>query len=182
MASRSTGGGGSRFEMASHRPSVVNQSCIDYLSIEMVQQAREHTDGSSEALFQRLEWMGFNVGQKLVERHSKNAPLLSTHLDRVKFICKEFWTLLFHKKIDNLKTNHRGVFVLQDKQFRWLAHISGKRDAIQETTEWAASYVYFPCGMIRGALFNLGMNCVVHPEITDLPGCKFTIKVKSSTK
>jgi hypothetical protein len=32
-------------EMSSHRPSVVSQSCIDYLSIEMVQHARDHTDG-----------------------------------------------------------------------------------------------------------------------------------------
>ena len=28
-------------------------------------------------------------------------------LDVIKFLCKDMWTLLFRKQIDNLKTNHR---------------------------------------------------------------------------
>lgn len=28
-------------------------------------------------------------------------------LDIVKFVCKEFWIVLFKKQVDNLKTNHR---------------------------------------------------------------------------
>lgn len=28
-------------------------------------------------------------------------------LDVIKFICKDLWTIVFRKQIDNLKTNHR---------------------------------------------------------------------------
>src|SRR5579862_8986257 len=28
-------------------------------------------------------------------------------LDVVKFVCKDLWTIMFKKQIDNLKTNHR---------------------------------------------------------------------------
>ena len=28
-------------------------------------------------------------------------------MDVIKFLCKDLWTLLFRKQIDNLKTNHR---------------------------------------------------------------------------
>jgi len=32
-------------------------------------------------------------------------------LDVIKFLCKDMWTLLFRKQIDNLKTNHRVCLV-----------------------------------------------------------------------
>ncbi|KAM4119354.1 hypothetical protein ACJW30_03G052300 [Castanea mollissima] len=34
-------------------------------------------------------------------------PHFSDHLEAIKFICKDFWSELFKKQIDNLKTNHR---------------------------------------------------------------------------
>lgn len=33
-------------------------------------------------------------------------------------------------------------------------------------------YIWFPCGLVRGALANLGINCLVVAEATDLPQCK----------
>lgn len=42
----------------------------------------------------------------------------------IKFLCKDLWTLLFKKQIDNLKTNHRGVYVLTDNLFRPLSRMS----------------------------------------------------------
>jgi hypothetical protein len=38
-------------------------------------------------------------------------------LEVIKFICKEFWQMLYKKQVDNLRTNHRGVYVLQDNRF-----------------------------------------------------------------
>ena len=38
-------------------------------------------------------------------------------LEVIKFLCKELWQALFRKQIDNLKTNHRGTFVLTDNLF-----------------------------------------------------------------
>lgn len=46
-------------------------------------------------------------------------------LEAVKFICKDVWIALYDKQIDNLRTNHRGVYVLVDNAFKPLARVSG---------------------------------------------------------
>ncbi|XWS57852.1 hypothetical protein CRYUN_Cryun09bG0209100 [Craigia yunnanensis] len=109
-------------------------------------------------------------------------PRFSNHLEAIKFICKDFWSELFKKQIDNLKTNHRGTFVLQDIRFCWLTRMS-----IDQSPENAASeepsimadnkalqsmHLYFPCGIIRGALSNLGIPCAVSADISNLPACE----------
>ncbi|KAJ9081601.1 hypothetical protein DSO57_1012930 [Entomophthora muscae] len=58
-------------------------------------------------LFFKLDNLGYRVGLSLVERFTMNHSLFKDTLDVVKFICKEYWMLLFRKQIDNLKTNHR---------------------------------------------------------------------------
>ena len=40
-------------------------------------------------------------------RFSRDRPRFIDTLDMIKFLCKDMWTLLFRKQIDNLKTNHR---------------------------------------------------------------------------
>lgn len=34
-------------------------------------------------------------------------------------------------------------------------------------------FLAFPCGMIRGALANLGVNSVVTAEVSAMPACKY---------
>lgn len=34
-------------------------------------------------------------------------------------------------------------------------------------------YCYFPCGIIRGALSNLGITCAVSADISSLPACEY---------
>ncbi|KAM4119360.1 hypothetical protein ACJW30_03G052600 [Castanea mollissima] len=55
----------------------------------------------------RIEAIGFQVGLQLSERYTMERPCFSDHLEAIKFICKDFWSELFKKQIDNLKTNHR---------------------------------------------------------------------------
>jgi hypothetical protein len=62
-------------------------------------------------------------------RFSANRPRPQTPLDSIKFVCKDLWPLLFRKQIDNLKTNHRGVFVLTDTRFQPLSRVSVDRKA-----------------------------------------------------
>ncbi|KAK4991985.1 hypothetical protein LTR66_003627 [Elasticomyces elasticus] len=81
-----------------------------------------------EAVFWRLEGMGYRVGLGMAERFSANRPLISTPLDAIKFICKDLWTLCFKKQIDNLKTNHRGIYVLTDTRFHPLTRMSVDRN------------------------------------------------------
>jgi hypothetical protein len=40
-------------------------------------------------------------------RFAKDRPRFTDNLDVIKFLCKDLWTVLFKKQIDNLKTNHR---------------------------------------------------------------------------
>ena len=40
-------------------------------------------------------------------RFSRDRPRFTDTLDVIKFLCKDMWTLVFRKQIDNLKTNHR---------------------------------------------------------------------------
>lgn len=41
------------------------------------------------------------------DRFSRERPRFIDTLDVIKFLCKDMWTLVFRKQIDNLKTNHR---------------------------------------------------------------------------
>jgi trafficking protein particle complex subunit 6 len=82
----------------------------------------------------------------------------------------------FDSQIDKLQTNHRGVFVLSDFKFKWLEKYASDDDVSKET---AARMLHFPCGILRGALANLGLSSIVVAEFTTLPACTFNIKIKS---
>lgn len=40
-------------------------------------------------------------------RYTKDRPRLGDTLEVIKFLCKDFWTAVFKKQVDNLRTNHR---------------------------------------------------------------------------
>ena len=207
------------------------EACLDLLLIEMLRyygggspapsaappasQANPSTAGSASAPKPLkgglgLEAMGFQVGSQLVERYARRRARFLDTLDVVKFLCKEFWTEVFKKQVDNLKTNHRGIFVLHDGHFRWLRLASaaksmgdgaatmgadaaaadgtagGGRGAVavhappdrDAGSKHIAQLLRFPCGLIRGALFALGIDAVVTAEAAaQLPACSFTVKI-----
>ncbi|ETS85731.1 hypothetical protein PFICI_03756 [Pestalotiopsis fici W106-1] len=127
-----------------------------------------------DAVFYRLETLGYRVGLGLVERFSRDRPRFNDTLDVIKFLCKDLWTLVFKKQIDNLKTNHRGVYVLTDNMFRPLSRMS--TDAGGQAVVRAQPFLWFPCGIVRGALAALGVNATVQAESSELPGAVFQIK------
>jgi hypothetical protein len=49
----------------------------------------------------------------------------------MKFICTDFWSSINKKQIDNLRTNHQGVYVLQDNAFRFLTRLSAGRQNLE---------------------------------------------------
>ncbi|KAG5929381.1 hypothetical protein E4U42_006121 [Claviceps africana] len=91
-----------------------------------------------DAVHLRLDVLGFSVAR----------PRFLGTLDVIKFLCKDLWSLVFGKNIDNLKTNHR--------------------------------FLWFPCGVVRGALAALGISATVQAEINELPGAVFQIKTLNS--
>lgn len=154
--------------------------CLELLCAESVRFFTEQQGGPAAAA--ALEAIGFRLGQQLAERYTRDKPRLGDTLDVIKFVCKDFWQALFKKQVDNLKTNHRGVYVLQDNGFRWLQRLApagpgsdpSKDEAVKRL---AASYLHMPCGIIRGALSRLGLPCTVEADPKGLPSCTFTIKI-----
>ncbi|CAL0302257.1 unnamed protein product [Lupinus luteus] len=173
----------------------VSESCLDSLMREMIDSYcnRFYADKPDLAA-RRIEAIGYQVGHQLSERYTIDRPRFNDHLEAIKFICKDFWSELFKKQIDNLKTNHRGTFVLQDNKFLWLARMSidpssadnvnSAEDHSSPSAENIAAHamsmhLYFPCGIIRGALSNLGIPCAVSADISNLPACSFVIRIKA---
>ncbi|KIJ45182.1 hypothetical protein M422DRAFT_75206 [Sphaerobolus stellatus SS14] len=133
-----------------------------------------------EALRVRLEAMGAQVGANLAERLVGERQRFADTLDIIKFLCKDVWSAVWDKQIDNLRTNHRGVYVLQDNAFRPILRIStyeGPADALKR----ARIYTAFPAGLIRGTLSRVGIQATVVAEITSLPQCTFQIKLPKGT-
>ncbi|KAI0105572.1 BET3 family protein [Nemania sp. FL0031] len=131
-------------------------------------------DEEREAVFYRLESLGYRVGLGLVERFSRDRPRFTDTLDAIKFVCKDLWMLVFKKQVDNLKTNHRGVYVLTDHAFRPISRMSA--DAGGQAVQRAQAFLWFPCGILRGSLAAMGISATVQAETNELPGAVFQIK------
>ncbi|KAL5537997.1 hypothetical protein UlMin_046148 [Ulmus minor] len=171
----------------------VSESCVDGLLTEMVSMyCNRFYANKNDLAARRIEAIGYQVGHQLSERYTMDRPRFGDHLEAIKFICKDFWSELFKKQIDNLKTNHKGTFVLQDSRFRWLSRISidpsENGDLAQDNPEGVpeskasqvtSMHLYFPCGIIRGALANLGIPCTVSADISNLPACSFVVRIKA---
>ncbi|KAJ2399063.1 Peptidyl-prolyl isomerase cwc27 [Coemansia sp. RSA 2559] len=131
-----------------------------------------------EQVYVKLEMVGFRVGRRLAERFAPLNRRLTDTLDVVKFVCKDVWVMLFNRQIDNLKTNHRGIYVLQDNKFKWFLRMSGNSGGAAAARR-AQPYIWLPCGIIRGVLDSFGVSTVVIAETLGLPQCTFQIKVVS---
>merc|ERR1712233_297502 len=83
--------------------------------------------------------------------------------DIIKFLCKDFWIDWFGKQVDHLRTNHRGTYVLSDENFVLLTKMSASSSG--ETLSLMKHYLAFSCGLLRGALSNLGVEAFVTAEI-----------------
>jgi hypothetical protein len=82
------------------------------------------SDDEEEGLRARLEAIGLHVGSNITERLCHGRAGFTDTLDIVKFVCKELWSTCWDKQVDNLRTNHRGVYVLQDNSFKPITRIS----------------------------------------------------------
>uniref|UniRef100_A0A8C6QDB4 Trafficking protein particle complex 6B n=1 Tax=Nannospalax galili TaxID=1026970 RepID=A0A8C6QDB4_NANGA len=102
------------------------------------------------------------VGQGLTERLTKDTARFKDELDIMKFICKDFWTTVFKKQIDNLRTNHQSIYLSAGKQY----------------LEHASKYLAFTYGLIRGGLSNLGIKSIVTAEVSSMPACKFQVMIQ----
>mmetsp|Transcript_19118 Transcript_19118/g.24804 ORF Transcript_19118/g.24804 Transcript_19118/m.24804 type:complete len:181 (-) Transcript_19118:88-630(-) len=154
---------------------MVASSLLEVLIIEL----------SSE---EHAEKIGYETGYRYIEKVLRNKTLGPEPLEIMKFLCKEFWFEIFGKHVDKLQTNHRGVFVLREAHFNWLAKTSSADEKLQTTT--ALKLLRFPCGLLQGALAALGIHATVSCASSTssandlklaipLPGCAFNVKLLS---
>jgi len=137
-------------------------------------------DDEEEPVRQRLEAIGMHVGANYSERLCRDRPMFAETLDAIKFICKDIWAACWDKQVDNLRTNHRGVYVLQDNAFKPISRISSW-ESRADATKRPRLYAAMPAGITRGALSRLGYVGTVVPEITSLPQCTFQVKLPKGT-
>ncbi|XP_067412655.1 trafficking protein particle complex subunit 6A [Emydura macquarii macquarii] len=123
-----------------------------------------------------LEGVGFRVGQGLSERLTKETPSFKDELDVLKFLCKDLWITVFKKQVDNLRTNHQGTYMLQDNRFLLLSQLSNGKQYVEE----APKFLAFTCGLVKGALSNLGFDSAVTAEVSEMPSCKFQVVIQKS--
>ncbi|XP_060928843.1 trafficking protein particle complex subunit 6B, like [Limanda limanda] len=161
---------------------MTDEALFEFLHMEIVSHVYKEQQGSNGAMDNKdravcvsvLEGMGFRVGQGLIERLTRDSPSFKDELDIMKFICKDFWTKVFRRQIDNLRTNHQGTYVLQDNKFALLTQLSNGKQYM----EHAPKYLAFSCGMVRGALSNIGLDSVVTAEVSVMPSCKFQVVIQ----
>ncbi|ORY35608.1 NO signaling/Golgi transport ligand-binding domain-containing protein [Naematelia encephala] len=127
-----------------------------------------------EAL-KKVERIGLMVGGFIAVKLTLARPPLANHLDIIKFICKDLFLYIYSKQIDNLRTNHRGVYVLQSNALPPLIPLSSYGGASADL-ESAKAHLVFPQALIQGALTRLGMPTTVIAESSGLPQCTFQIR------
>ncbi|KAL3205432.1 hypothetical protein MRX96_011317 [Rhipicephalus microplus] len=121
---------------------MADDALFEFLLMEMTNSIYCHDDvAERDASVTKLEQIGFSTGYRLVERLTKDWPRFKTELDVIKFICKEFWSAVYKKQIDNLRTNHHGVYVLHDNKFRFLTQMSNNKQYIEMAPKYLAFHV-----------------------------------------
>lgn len=135
---------------------------------------------NSEDVYYKVEQYGFSIGLRLAEiliyKNSNNEILKNLELLNImKFICRDVWKLIYGKQMDNLRTNHRGTFVLIDNSFKNFNRFDSPID-FNDTLNKSKPYLWIPTGIIRGVLKSFGVDSIVTPEITKFPSVSFNIQ------
>ena len=156
----------------------VSESALDFLLLEAT---RRYLD-KGEAGRRALHRMGFQVGAQLAERHTKDRARFADSTEVFLFVCKEFWPAAFGKRVDSLKTNNKGTFVLTDNAFRWTRHVAAvgpSADAGESARRAvAAEHARVPAGMLTGFLATLGYPAEVEADAKNAPAVVFTVRLQ----
>ncbi|CAH2354506.1 trafficking protein particle complex subunit 33 [[Candida] railenensis] len=138
----------------------------------------DHPSINSDDVTLRNENYGFQVGIRLCELlmyKNLQSSKITNILDIMKFVCRDVWRCLYGKQMDNLRTNHRGIFVLVDNNCRLISSMNSSK-GLPDTISRARSFLWFPCGVIRGILLSFGIESLVNAEINNYPSVIFSIQ------
>ncbi|KAI3975076.1 hypothetical protein MKX01_024998 [Papaver californicum] len=131
----------------------VAKSCVESVMMEMVSAyCNRFYANKPELPARRIEAIVYQVGHQLSERYTMERPRFSDHLDAIKFILP--------------------VIVTDSSQDP--SSVGTTENKAEQAT---SMHLYFPCGLIRGALLNLGIPCAVSADMSNLPACSFVIRI-----
>nr|XP_029716071.1 trafficking protein particle complex subunit 6b isoform X2 [Aedes albopictus] len=151
---------------------MAEEAIFEYLHSEIVNYTLTKETNKENDL-SALEYIGYSTGYRIIERLTREWPRFKDELDTMKFICTDFWSSIYKKQIDNLRTNHQGVYVLQDNAFRFLTRLSSSSQYLEHAPKFVGIYVRVGAG----SLANLGITSTVTAEVQTMPSCKFHIQV-----
>ncbi|ODV96043.1 hypothetical protein PACTADRAFT_75225 [Pachysolen tannophilus NRRL Y-2460] len=132
---------------------------------------------SNEINNQMLDNFGFQIGKILIEQliFLKNDGI-STKMDEIldimKIIARDVWKMIYQKQIDNLRTNHRGTFVLIDNSHRLISSMYGP-----DKHRISGLYLNFSCGVIKGVLNQSAFKANVEADLKSDGSVHYTIVV-----
>ena len=157
-----------------------SESSLEYLVTEIIRyyDTTINDEHDGVPMNASLTSIGTHVGKVLAERLTVDRPPVTDILEVMKWICKDLWSLLFLKNIDNLRTNHKGTFVLRDTQFRWTKRLAQNLVAGGEratNADLAEPFLILPCGIIKGVISAFGFDATVTADARALPQCDFTV-------
>lgn len=137
---------------------------------------------NSEDVNYKLENLGYGIGLRITEliiyhNETENIFLKNDYelLNLMKFICRDVWKALYGKQMDNLRTNHKGTFVLIDNNFKTFQNFSSPI-GLQDTVEKSKQYLWISSGIIKGVLKSFGIESLVTPEINTFPSVSYNIQ------
>ena len=76
----------------------IAESSFEYLLSEILTHV-EQQSSSTDAINTKMERLGYQIGIKYIEKVVSSLKVGSTHLDIIKFMCKEFYEVIFQKKV-----------------------------------------------------------------------------------
>ncbi len=92
-----------------------NDNLFEYLHMSIVKYYADKKPLNDD-LITSLETLGFRVGYGLIERLVLDNLRSNDSVAIMKFICKEFWIMIYSKQVDNLRTNN-SVFAYYFKSY-----------------------------------------------------------------
>lgn len=137
----------------------------------------EAAGADSDDVTVRIEGYGFDMGMRMSELlmfKSANHKMVDI-LDIMKFVCRDVWKVLCGKQMSNLRTNHRGTFVLVDSSYKLIESMLSDRGSA-DTVAKCRNHLWFPCGVIRGILMSFGIEADVSAEVNQFPSVTFNIQ------
>ena len=129
----------------------------------------------SQPLLKAREF-GMQIGGRLA---SSNALVVDECevLEKVKWICKVFWQDYFGKGADNLKTNHKDLYVVADLNFALFRTLSGSGDSGKQFLEAVQEFL---SGLFGGLLEKMGVYWNEIEVEANVEACSLTVSIKTS--